>query len=302
MEIGTAPWMESSRGVQSGCCSDATPKLEHLGLLAGGIAHDFSNLLSVVLGNAQYIQRLLSPSREALPLDDTLESVAHIEQATRAAGRLVEQLFILTGRGGEQRQQVDMAALCHEIAPLLRSAFPATLSMHITCDPAVPPIVGDYAQLTQVLMNLLTNAADAIGEQPGTIKLSTAQASLDRAALDSMVLGADCAPGDYVALVVADTGCGMDAETLARVFEPFFTTKADGRGLGLASLLGIVRAHAGALAVESAPRQGTTFWVWFPTMTECADSVTPHAVSMVDALERGQELYESQHAITGSDA
>ncbi len=256
----------------------------------------------MVLGNAQYIQRLLSPSREALPLDDIQESVAHIEQATRAAGRLVEQLFILTGRGGEPRQQVDVAALCHEIAPLLRSGFPATLSMHITCDPAVPTVVGDYAQLTQVLMNLLINAADAIGEQPGTINLLTMRASLDRAALDPMVLGADCAPGDYVALVVADTGCGMDAETVARVFEPFFTTKVEGRGLGLASLLGIVRAHAGALAVQSAPWQGTTFWVWFPAMTECADRVTPDAVSMVDALERGQELYESQHAITGSNA
>ncbi|HMV31543.1 MAG TPA: response regulator [Gemmatimonadales bacterium] len=243
-------------------------RLESLGVLAGGIAHDFNNLLMGMLGNA------------ALALNDlpvaspTAETVKDIETAARRAADLTRQLLAYSGKGQFVVQPLDLSALVEESGQLLRTVISKRATMQARLAAGLPAVEGDATQLRQVAMNLLTNASDALGDQPGVIGLETALVHADRVTLTGMLLGDALPEGDYVALSVHDTGSGMDEETLGRIFDPFFTTKFHGRGLGLAAVLGIVRGHRGAIQVESWPGQGTRVRILLPATTR---PVSPEA-------------------------
>jgi CheY-like chemotaxis protein len=189
--------------------------------------------------------------------------------AARRCADLTGQLLAYAGRGQLVRAPVDLATLVHEVAALLRTAIPAGGALSIEVPAHAPPVRGDRAQLTQVVMNLVTNAADAIRAGGGTVALRMAEERLDARAIEALsleagVLDGKLVEGAYVRLSVADTGVGMSEEVRARMFEPFFTTKSTGRGLGLAATRGIVHAHGGALTVRSTLGRGTVVELWLP--------------------------------------
>jgi len=235
-----------------------TQRRESIGILAGGLAHDFNNLLAAINGHAELALLDLPPDSPAR------ESVEAIVQGVRRATDLTVQMLAYAGKGRFLTQPVHLNELIHEMVDLLRP----TLSRHTVVDQrlaaGLPLIEADASQIRQVILNLLVNADEALGDQPGQIMLETAVEDLDQVRLDTLIGGAGLAPGQYVRMSVSDTGCGMDEATRARMFEPFFSTKFTGRGLGLAALQGIVRGHRGAIAVFSAPNQGTTVHVYLP--------------------------------------
>jgi PAS domain S-box-containing protein len=233
-------------------------KFESLAILAGGIAHDFGNLLVGVLGNAAL-------ARAQLPVGSRARRyVEQIEVAATRAGDLSKQMLAYSGKGSFVVQPLDLSELVGEMAELLASSVAKGAVLEQRLAPGLPPIEGDATELRQVVMNLILNASDALGEGQGTIGVATGTTEADRAYLAAAYLNDDLLPGRYVYLEVADNGCGMDEATRARIFDPFFTTKDVGRGLGLAAVLGIVRGHRGAIAVHSRPGEGTTFRVLFP--------------------------------------
>ncbi len=244
-------------------------RLQSLGTLAGGVAHDFNNLLQAVRGNADLA--LLELSRDA-PVRRRLEQICLA--ADRAAG-LAGELLAYSGKGDFVLRPVDLGALVREMSVLLEASRPKSVALLEDFAVGLPPVVADVARLRQLIMNLITNAGDAIGDRPGTITLRTGIAEVDRAALDRAFLGVALEPGRYVFLEVEDTGCGMDEETRARMFEPFFSTKGQGRGLGLAAAAGILRAQGGALEIESEPGRGSRLRVLLP----------PAAAEPVDAVD-----------------
>ncbi len=233
-------------------------KLESLGLLAGGIAHDFNNLLTSVLGNAEL-------GHAGLPPDSPVHKrFAQIEVAARRAAEMAGQMLAYSGQGRFLVRRVDLSAAVREMASLLRSSIRKTCALDLRLSEGLPAIEADPSQLQQVVMNLITNAAEAIDERIGTITLRTDHVRADRAVLDGFEMADALPEGSYVRLDVTDTGCGMTEETRNRMFDPFFTTKFTGRGLGLAAVLGIVRGHRGTFKVVSAPGEGTSFTVLFP--------------------------------------
>jgi signal transduction histidine kinase len=234
-------------------------KLEGLGILAGGVAHDFNNLLTGILANASLAATSLESASPVRGL------VADVVQAAESASGLTRQLLSYAGGGRFRLERIDLSKLAHGITGLLRRTIPATVEVRLGLRPGLPRVEGDPAQLQQVLMNLVINAAEAIGEsKTGTVQVSTGIQEADDRLLRKMYGASRLEPGHYVYLEVADDGRGMDEATQARIFEPFFTTKTMGRGLGLAAVLGIVTAHKGALKVDSAPGRGAAFRLLFP--------------------------------------
>lgn len=246
-----------------------TQKLESLGVLAGGIAHDFNNLLMTILGNAGLALMELPPEAPARA------SITQIELAVKHAADLTRQLLAYAGKGRFIIQKLNLNALIEEMMHLLQVSIPKTVALRYQLAPHLPPVEADAAQIRQVVMNLVINAAQAIGDKQGSISISTGVQFADQAYLSEAYLAPHLPEGQYVFLEVADTGSGMDADTRAKIFEPFFTTKATGRGLGLAAVLGIVRGHNGALGVYSAPGQGSTFKFLLPAAASPAYAETP---------------------------
>jgi two-component system cell cycle sensor histidine kinase/response regulator CckA len=234
-------------------------KLESLGVLAGGIAHDFNNILTGVLGNAELALAELSPSAPGR------ENLLEITQASHRAAALCRQMLAYSGRGKFASELIDLNALVEDMLGLLKSAISKKALLTLNLAEDLPPVEGDPSQLGQVIMNLVINASEAIGDRDGVITISTGARECSREYLRDSYARQDLAPGFYLTLDVSDTGCGMDQGTKERLFEPFFTTKFTGRGLGLAAVVGIVRGHKGALKVESEPGEGTTFRIRFPT-------------------------------------
>jgi PAS domain S-box-containing protein len=233
-------------------------KLESLGVLAGGIAHDFNNLLMALLGNIDLALLTLPPqSAERAYLEKSV-------QAANRAANLTRQMLAYSGRGSFVVERIDLTTLVRESTELFRVSIAKTVTFDCHLPEGLPPIAGDLGQVQQVIMNLITNASESIGESPGAITLATGARDFGAAELAASRVEFVPDPGRFVYLEVADSGCGMDRLTLERLFEPFFTTKFTGRGLGLASVLGIVRGHRGALFVESAVGRGTTVRVLFP--------------------------------------
>ncbi len=233
-------------------------KLESLGILAGGIAHDFNNLLTGILGNVTLSRMALTRSTDPNPLLDQVEATA-----LRAA-ELCKQMLAYSGKGRFVTQRLDLSALVVDSAPLLQLSISKKARLRLHLAPTPPPAHADATQMQQILMNLVINASDAIGDRPGNIDLTTGVLHADTELLRATHLAPELPAGEYVYLEVADDGCGMSAETVARIFDPFFTTKFTGRGLGLAAVLGIVRGHQGALQVTSELGRGTTFRLLLP--------------------------------------
>lgn len=234
-------------------------RLESIGVLAGGIAHDFNNLLTPILGHAEL---LLSeqPAQSA-----AATSAQAIVTGARRASELVNQLLAYAGKGRFLVQPIEINSLIREMDDLLYTSTTRRALIHTQLEEPLPAVLGDATQIRQVILNLMLNAAEAIGDTGGSITISTAVEDLDQAALTRLAPGAGLRTGPYVRLRVADTGIGMDELTMQRVFEPFFSTKFTGRGLGLAAVQGIIRSHQGILHVESDYGRGSVFSAWLPT-------------------------------------
>ncbi len=235
-----------------------TQRLESLGVLAGGIAHDFNNLLTGVLGYA-------SLSKMSLSATDKVQTfLTEIENTAVRAADLCKQMLAYSGKGRFVVQLLDVSALVHETTQLLHLSIAKNVVLRLNLSKDLPPIKADPTQLRQVVMNLVINASEALGDKSGTISLTTGIVRVDAEYLDSTVLSERLPEADYIFIEVADNGSGMSAETKARIFEPFFTTKFTGRGLGLSAVLGIVRGHHGAMKVYSEQGKGTMFKLLFP--------------------------------------
>jgi len=243
-------------------------KLESLGVLAGGISHDYNNLLTSILGNAELaLGELPAASPAAAYLRD-------IEQVSRRAADLCRQLLAYSGKGRFVVQSISLNDLVREMSHLLSVSISKKVQLRCEFTPELPSVIADTTQIRQIVMNLITNASEAIGESSGVVTLSTGVVHCDAKYLTGVVGDNDPRPeGEYVYLEVSDTGCGMDAETLRRIFDPFFTTKFTGRGLGLAAVMGIVRGHKGALRVLSEKGRGTVFTVLLPAHHQPAESL-----------------------------
>jgi PAS domain S-box-containing protein len=257
-------------------------KLESLGILAGGIAHDFNNLLVGILGNASLALLDLpgdAPAREA---------IERIEISSQRAADLVRQMLAYSGKAAMTLERVDASALVKEMGDLLTTAISKKASIRYSLAPDLPSVEADATQLRQVVMNLITNASDAISDAGGSITIGTSLVT--PATPETGAAGTVVVPGTYVAITVSDTGVGMDDETATRIFDPFFSTKFAGRGLGLAAVQGIVRSHRGSIRVESAPGRGTTFTVLVPASTGGAAAATGAARPVTAASLEGTAL------------
>lgn len=242
-----------------------TQKLESLGVLAGGIAHDFNNLLAAILGNA-------SLARYSLPSDSTaIPQIEQIEKASRRAADLCTQMLAYAGRNRIASGQIDLTELVRDTAQLLEVTVRKSTRLHLVLTSPLPLVQADASQVRQIVMNLVINAADAIGDRAGEVTLRTFEKNYTAEQLSAAVQRPTLPSGRYAGLEVHDNGCGMSPEVLVRIFEPFFTTKFSGRGLGLSAVLGIVRTHRGALFVESTPGHGSTFRLVLPV----CESVAP---------------------------
>ncbi|MCP4908100.1 MAG: response regulator [bacterium] len=233
-------------------------KLEGLGILAGGIAHDFNNLLMTVLGNTEIARGGLEPDSELqYPLAD-------VEAAAKSASELTSQLLSYAGKTTFMKESVDLSVLLRDVTSLMSVSIPKNIDVKLSLQDGIPLVHGGPAQLRQVMMNLVSNAADAIGERDGKIVIDTGLGRPDR------MVGADASvehgevSGDVVYLTVRDNGAGMSAATLDKIFDPFFTTKFAGRGLGLAATRGILESHDGLLRIETTLGVGSAFSMLLP--------------------------------------
>jgi PAS domain S-box-containing protein len=260
-------------------------KLESLGVLAGGIAHDFNNLLMVVLGHAELALKEISPMSPAR------WNLTEITTATQRAADLSRQMLAYAGKSSFAMEWVGLRELVEEMAHLLKTAISKKAILTLNLERGLPPIEADPSQIRQIVMNLIINASEAIGDRSGVITVSVGATRCDEECLRRTELRDDLPPGRYVHLEVTDTGHGMDAETRSRIFEPFFSTKFTGRGLGLAAVLGIVRVHKGAIKVYSEPGKGTTFKVLFPALEDAGEGArTADSTALSDWRGKGTIL------------
>lgn len=292
-------------------------KLESLGLLAGGLAHDFNNQLTVILGHACLMQKQLPPDNALLAL------VQPIEQAARHSTDLCQQMLSFAGRSKIKMMEANLTQLVQDTAGLLTIACAKKAQLHFELDVDLPQLQVDHAQLRQVLINLVSNASESMPpDQQGNIYIKTGKIRVDQDYQNPEVT-LELPPGEYVHLDVTDNGSGMDVDTRRRIFEPFFTTKTTGRGLGLPAVLGIIRSHGGAIEVTSKLRQGSVFRVFLPINKPVAASpvvppdtmmnATPGSILVVDddpslrALicqvlkKRGWKVYEAADGETACD-
>ncbi len=233
-------------------------KLESLGVLAGGIAHDFNNFLMGILGNADLALNHLPGDGRSRPY------VERIAKAALRASDLTNQLLAYAGKGRFEIRPLRLNGLVEEMAHLLETVTSKKSSIRFELSDDLSPVEADESQVRQVVMNLITNASEALEGEPGAIEIATREQVVDQDFLADCWMQEEIPEGRYVCLEVSDTGVGMDAETRQKIFDPFFTTKFAGRGLGLAAVLGIVHAHRGAIRVRSRVGGGTTFTVLLP--------------------------------------
>ena len=281
-EIARRTKHETQRLHEEGRTRDAD-RLQSLGMLAAGIAHDFNNLLVGVLGNADLL--LQTPE---LP-EAWRDPLVLIKRAARSASDLTRQLLVFAGMGRLSLTPLSFERVVREALELLRTDLPSGIELQCSLDGDLGSIMADRGQVQQVVINLVTNAIEAVGGR-GKIQIRLKQEHLDTAALEAYQPGTDAMPGGYVLLHVSDDGPGIDAATQARIFDPFFTTKFTGRGLGLATALGIVQSHHGALRVRSTPGRGATFDVAFPVSSKQPKSERPVAMRDAEWVGSGSVL------------
>ena len=258
--IGAQRLAESHRQMEEKLAR--SQKMESLGMLAGGIAHDFNNLLVGILGNA-------SLALSSLPDDAPGRTeLRNLRLAALRASDLTKQLLAYAGRAQFEVSRVDVRQVVEEMGSLLRAAIPKNVEMSYELSSEKALVLADVTQLRQVLMNLLTNASDAIGRSEGRITVSVRRADVPAWYFADALFGEAKAGATYVVITISDTGVGMSPEVRARIFDPFFTTKSSGRGLGLAAVLGILRAHQGTIKVQSELGKGTSIEILLPALTE----------------------------------
>jgi signal transduction histidine kinase/CheY-like chemotaxis protein len=236
-------------------------RLESLGVLAGGIAHDFNNILAIIMGYCALTK---------MDYETTEHNIPHIEKAVERAAALCRQMLAYAGKAQSVMAQVDMTEVVAEMVTMLKATTSQNVSIRADLPAAMPYIKGDASQLRQVVMNLIINASEAIGEEQGVINVSLARTEIKAGQSDKDHNGKIIPAGRYICLGVADNGCGMNDEIRQRIFEPFYSTKFAGRGLGMSALLGILTAHKGALQLSSEPGKGTTFKVYLPARISAA--------------------------------
>jgi CheY-like chemotaxis protein len=252
-------------------------RLEALGVLAGGVAHDFNNLLAGILGHAELAVAALPAGHPAR------DHLATVLSGVAQAGGLTRQLLAYSGKGRFLLRSLDLNDLIGQTTELLRLTLPKKVQLNLELTEGLQPVIGDDGQLRQVLMNLIINAGEAIGDRAGTVTVTTAVHELLMEAVSGGVYSPS-APGRFIELNVVDTGCGMDEATKEKLFDPFFTTKFAGRGLGLSAVLGIIRGHGGGVRVDSRPGVGTRFTVLLPVGQEAPPAVniaTPAPAAML---------------------
>ncbi|HJV91737.1 MAG TPA: PAS domain S-box protein [Holophagaceae bacterium] len=271
-------------------------KLESLGLLAGGIAHDFNNLLTSLLGNLGLAQLHLPDQSTAAPYLSDMETVI------QRAADLARQMLAYSGRGKFRQEPVDINHLVREMTHLLSVGIPKRIQLNLDLDPGLPRVQGDPVQLQQVVMNLVTNASEAIGDQNGSIRIRTERRRLDAQGRAHFAVGRSLPDGDYLCIEVEDSGAGMSPEVLARIFDPFFTTKATGRGLGMSALMGILTGHKAGLSIETALAKGTRFRVWFSPLEDDAGHGTAASASAPTTSYRGRVLVVDDEASVRASA
>jgi two-component system, cell cycle sensor histidine kinase and response regulator CckA len=274
----------------AGCCTDLTDvkhtqqqalaiqKLESIGVLANGIAHDFNNLLGGILASSELA---LTDSDEASPVREQLQ---RIRTASVRGAEIVRQLMIYGGKDSPDFEAVDVSVLVNEMLHLLKVSISKHATLRIELGDNLPAVHASSAQLRQVVMNLITNASEAIGEREGVIHVTSSLVQV--CGSSSMETAAKLPEGDYMQLEISDTGVGMTPETQASIFDPFFTTKQGGRGLGLSVVRGIIGAHGGAIKVISALGQGTSFQILLPCKGTTAKQSPPRAALREAALTR----------------
>jgi len=239
-------------------------KLESLGVLAGGIAHEFNNLLMTMLGNLELMLFDMPPN------DPACEYLKEIENAAHRAAGLSRQMLTYSGRGSIVAEPTAVSDLIDGMMPLLEAAISRKITLRRLLAPDLPLVKADPSQLRQIVINLITNAAEAIGKETGVVSVTTGVTEVTPERLANAYVDDKLRPGPYVFIDVTDSGCGLDEHTLSKIFDPFFTTNFTGRGLGLPTTLGIVRGHKGAIEVQGRPGQGASFTVLLPALAELA--------------------------------
>lgn len=240
-------------------------KMESLGVLAGGVAHDFNNILMTILGNADLASFNLDP------ISPAQKNLQEIIRASKRAADLAKQMLAYSGKGAFVIQPLNLSAIVRDMVELLEVSISKNSRLRLQLDPDLPTVLADATQVRQVIMNLITNASEAMADQPGEIDLCTGKTEITDTDLHSFAQqlpaawSEDVRPGEFVFLGVKDSGCGMNQRTLERIFDPFFSTKFTGRGLGMSAVLGIVRGHHGMIKVDSEPNQGSRFQIFLPT-------------------------------------
>jgi len=254
-----------------------TQRLESLGVMAGGIAHDFNNILTSIMGNSKLAESKIKDGDQELAT-----YLERIGSASERAADLCRQMLAYSGQGNVEIRAIDFADLVNEIASMLRVSVAGKIKIHYKLGKKLPAIEADTGQLQQVVMNLITNAGESYADGRGDVWIDVGQMYVDDDWLQRCLLSDDAKTGEYIYLEVKDGGSGMDETVLKKIFEPFFTTKFTGRGLGMSAMLGIVKAHHGAIYVHSKLGEGTSIRVMFPAV----DSV-PKAL-VVDSPELGE--------------
>lgn len=235
-----------------------TQKLESLGVLTGGIAHDFNNILTIIIGHCFMAKENAGTGIGNKP------NIEHIENAANRAADLCRQMLTYAGKSPLVQTQVNMWLLVDESVKMLKSALKKNVAINVDLKRDVPEVVGDSSQIQQIIMNLIINAGEAIGDNNGTVNVSLSKVAVSAGEPEVDFFGTSIQFGRYACIKVSDDGCGMTEDTQKRMFEPFYTTKFTGRGLGLSAVLGILRAHGGTFQLLSKPGIGTTFKVYFP--------------------------------------
>ncbi len=278
-------------------------KLESLGVLAGGVAHDFNNLLMTMQGNINLAQMHLSPDSQLF------KYFSKTETAIRKASELASQMLAYSGQAELNMQDLDLNQLVEDMAGLLRATVSRKIKLNLDLEKGMPRFRGDVVQIQQVIVNLVTNSVEAIGDADGQIDVVTEAQELSSSFIAEHLPTQVLPPGPYLSLCISDTGCGMDAGLLGRIFDPFFSTKSLGRGLGLSTLLGTLRSHRAGVLIQTRPGQGSQFTLFFPVVSSpalavdavaegSAPALTPRRILVVDdepgVREAIREMLESE--------
>jgi PAS domain S-box-containing protein len=261
-----------------------TDRVDSLGVLAGGIAHDFNNLLTAILGNISLAVRKMDAS------SPSMKHLQAVESASYSASDLCKQMLAYSGKGKFVVKAINLSELVENMGKLIDVSLAKNVVLKYHLTEHLPAIDADVAQMQQVILNLITNASEAIEGKSGVISMSTGMMQVNTDYLNGCVGSEKLVPGRYVSLEVSDSGCGMDAATQKKIFDPFFTTKFTGRGLGMSAMLGIVRGHQGALRIYSEPGEGTTIKVVFPTSGDSVVVLEPSVDVTAQAQFSGTAL------------